>query len=125
MGTRKKRELSTRELKRKHSKWMKSFVDGVRQIIDSDRELQSYLWMIVLQDCLYNQSTSHFFSQMYERDEDFYKVDTDNGLEDYQLSSLNKKRLFEGMEKLIKDGGRRKFSSVLSQLETSYQQGVY
>ena len=125
MGTRKKRELTTRELRRKYSKWMKSFVDGVRQIIDSDRELQSYLWMIVLQDCLYNKSTSPFFSQMYKRDEDFYKVDTDNGLEDCQLGHLNRKRLISGVEDLICCGGRKRFSGVLTQILQSCEKGEY
>lgn len=120
-----KKTISTRELKQKHSKWMKNFVYGVQEIIYSHPDIQHWIFYILLQDCLYNKTTNPFFAQMYQRDEDFYKKETDDGLEDYQLAPLDRKRLFDGMEELITSGSRKKFMGVLGQLGQSYEKGEY
>ena len=132
MTTKKKQEISTKELKRKYNNWMKNFVYGIQQMVNESSNTQSWIFFILLQDCLYNRTTNTFFSQMYKRDEDFYKIDTDgvlefltDNLEDYQLAPLDRKRLFNGMEDLIKGGGRKKFVGVLNQLKHSYEHGEY
>ena len=132
MTTNKKQEISTKELKRKYNNWMKNFVYGIQQMVNESSNTQSWIFFILLQDCLYNRTTNTFFSQMYKRDKDFYKIETDDGLEfltnnleDYQIAPLDRKRLFNGMEDLITGGGRKKFVGVLSQLKQSYENGEY
>ena len=132
MTTKKKQEISTKELKRKYNNWMKNFVYGIQQMVNESSNTQSWIFFILLQDCLYNRTTNTFFSQMYKRDEDFYKIDTDgvlefltDNLEDYQKGHLDRKRLINGMEDLITGGGRKKFVGVLSQLKQSYENGEY
>ena len=125
MTTKKKQEISTRELKQKYNKWMKNFVYGIQQMVNEHPSTQTWIFYILLQDCLYNTTTSPFFSQMYQRDEDFYKKETNGVLEDYQLAPLDRKRLFNGMEDLITSGGRKKFVGVLNQLKQSYENGEY
>ena len=88
-----KNQISSRELKRKHSSWMKNFVYGIQELVNEHPTTQHWIFYILLQECLYNKTTSPFFSQMYLKDEDFYKVDTDGGLEDYQLAPLHRKKL--------------------------------
>lgn len=122
---RRKREISSREMKRKYSSWMKNFVYGIDELVNEDTTTQHYLFFILLQDTLYNGTTSPFFSQMFKRDEDFYKVDTDGGLEDYQLAPLLRKKLLEAFEDLITGGGRKKFTNVLSQIKHSQEIGEY
>ena len=132
MTTKKKSEISTKELKRKYNSWMKNFVYGIQQMVNESSNTQSWIFFILLQDCLYNRTTNTFFSQMYKRDKDFYKIDTDGGLEfltdnleDYQKGHLDRKRLINGMEDLITGGGRKKFVGILSQLKQSYEKGEY
>ena len=128
----KRKEISSRELKRKYNQFMKNMVDGIQQMVNAHPSTQSWIFFVLLQDCLYNKTTNPFFVEMYRRDEDFYKVDTDGGLEyltnnleDYQLGHLDRKRLINGMEDLITGGGRKKFVGVLSQLKQSYENGEY
>ena len=132
MKTKKKKEISTKELKRKYNNWMKNFVYGIQQMVNEHPSTQTWIFYILLQDCLYNRTTNTFFSQMYKRDKDFYKIDTDGGLEfltdnleDYQKGHLDRKRLINGMEDLITGGGRKKFVGVLNQLKQSYENGEY
>ena len=132
MKTKRKREISSRELKRKYNQFMKNMVDGIQQMVNAHPSTQSWIFFVLLQDCLYNKTTNPFFVEMYRRDEDFYKVDTDGGLEyltnnleDYQLAPLDRKRLINGMEDLITGGGRKKFVGILSQLKQSYEKGEY
>ncbi len=120
-----KKTISTRELKQKHNKWMKNFVYGVQEMVNSHPNIQHWIFFILLQDCLYNKTTNPFFAQMYQRDEEFYKVETDDGLEDYQLAPLDRKRLLNGMEELIISGSRKKFVGILEQLKQSYEKGEY
>ena len=125
MTTKKKQEISTRELKQKHNKWMKNFVYGIQQMVNEHPSTQTWIFYILLQDCLYNKTTNPFWVEMYKRDEDFYKKETNGVLEDNQLAPLDRKRLFNGMEDLITGGGRRKFVGILSQLKHSYENGEY
>tara|TARA_B100001964_G_C14190464_1_gene580810 strand:- start:838 stop:1209 length:372 start_codon:yes stop_codon:yes gene_type:complete len=122
---RRKRAISSSELKRKHSSWMKNLVYGIQELVNEDPTTQHYLFFILLQDTLYNGTTSPFFAQMYNRDEDFYKVDTDGGLEDYQLAPLHRKKLLGAFEDVITGGGRRKFTNILSELKQSFEKGEY
>ena len=128
----KRKEISSRELKRKYNQFMKNMVDGIQQMVNAHPSTQSWIFFVLLQDCLYNKTTNPFFVEMYRRDEDFYKVDTDGGLEyltnnleDYQLGHLDRKRLINGMEDLITGGGLKKFVGVLNQLKHSYENGEY
>ena len=114
MTTKKKQEISSKELKRKYNSWIKNFVYGIQQMVNEHPSTQTWIFYILLQDCLYNTTTSPFFSQMYQRDSDFYKKETNGVLEDYQLAPLDRKKLFNGMEDLITSGGRKKFVGVLS-----------
>ena len=132
MTTKKKQEISSKELKRKYNSWMKNFVYGIQQMVNAHPSTQSWIFFVLLQDCLYNKTTNPFFVEMYRRDEDFYKVDTDGGLEyltnnleDYQLGHLDRKRLINGMEDLITGGGLKKFVGALNQLKHSYENGEY
>ena len=125
MTTKKKQEISTRELKRKYNNWMKNFVYGIQQMVNEYPSTQTWIFYILLQDCLYNKTTNPFWVEMYKRDEDFYKKETNGVLEDYQLAPLDRKRLFNGMEDLITSGGQKKFVGVLSQLKHSYEHGEY
>ena len=101
MKTKKKQEISTKELKRKYNNWMKNFVYGIQQMVNEHPSTQTQIFYILLQDCLYNKTTNPFWVEMYKRDEDFYKKETNGVLEDYQLAPLDRKRLFNGMEDLI------------------------
>ena len=125
MTTKKKQEISTRELKRKYNNWMKNFVYGIKQMVNEHPSTQTWIFYILLQDCLYNKTTNPFWVEMYKRDEDFYKKETIGVLEDYQLAPLDRKRLFNGMEELITSGGRKKFVGILSQMKQSYEKGEY
>ena len=125
MTTKKKQEISTRELKRKYNNWMKNFVYGIQQMVNEHPSTQTWIFFILLQDCLYNKTTNPFWVEMYQRDEDFYKKETNGVLEDYQLAPLDRKKLFNGMEDLITGGGRKKFVGILSQMKQSYENGEY
>ena len=46
-------------------------------------------------------------------------------MNDTELSPLNRKRLFSGMENLITNGGRKKFVGVLNGIDKSYSKGGY
>ena len=111
---------------------MKNMVYGIQEMVNSHPSTQSWIFFILIQDWLYNRTTNTFFSQMYQRDKEFYKIETDDGLEfltnnleDYQLAPLDRKKLFNGMEDLITGGGRKKFVGILSQLKQSYEKGEY
>ena len=119
-----KRAISSRELKRKHSQWMKNFIYGIDHLMNEDEITQHYIYFILLQECLYNKATSPLIAQMYDRDDDFYKADVD-GLEDYQLAPLLRKKLLEAFEDLITGGGRKKFVNVISQIKQSQEVGAY
>ena len=128
----KRKEISSRELKRKYNQFMKNMVDGIQQMVNAHPSTQSWIFFILLQDCLFNKTTNPFIAEMYRRDEGFYKVDTDSGLEyltnnleDYQLGHLDRKRLINGMEDLITGGGLKKFVGILSQMKQSYENGEY
>ena len=125
MKTKKKSEISTKELKRKYNSWMKNFVYGIQQMVNEHPSTQTWIFYILLQDCLYNKTTNPFWVEMYKRDEDFYKKETNGVLEDYQLAPLDRKRLFNGMEDLITGGGRKKFVGILSQMKQSCEKGEY
>ena len=120
-----KRTMSSEELKRKYNQFMKNMVDGIQQMVNAHPSTQSWIFFILLQDCLYNRTTNPFIAEMYRRDEDFYKKETDGVLEDYQLAPLDRKKLFDGMEDLITGGGRKKFVGILSQMKQSYENGEY
>ena len=120
-----KRTMSSEELKRKYNQFMKNMVDGIQQMVNAHPSTQSWIFFILLQDCLYNRTTNPFIAEMYRRDEDFYKKETDGVLEDYQLAPLDRKKLFDGMEDLITGGGRKKFVGILSQMKQSYEKGEY
>ncbi len=120
-----KRAISSRELKRKYSSWMKNFMYGINELVEETKYTQHYIFFILLQECLYNKTTSPFLSQMYKRDEDFYKTDVDGELEDYQLAPLNRKKLLGAFEDVITGGGRKKFVNVLSQIKQSQETGEY
>ncbi len=120
-----KRAISSRELKRKYSSWMKNMMFGINELVNEDTNTQHYIFFILLQECLYNQTTSPFLSQMYKRDEDFYKTDVDGELEDYQLAPLNRKKLLGAFEDVITGGGRKKFVNVISQIKHSQETGEY
>ena len=104
---------------------MKNMVDGIQQMVNAHPSTQSWIFFILLQDCLYNKTTNPFIAEMYRRDEDFYKKETNGVLEDYQLAPLDRKKLFNGMEDLITGGGRKKFVGILSQMKQSYEKGEY
>ena len=125
MTTKKKQEISTKELKQKYNNLMKNFVYGIQQMVNEHPSTQTWIFYILLQDCLYNKTTNPFWVEMYKRDEDFYKKETIGVLEDYQLAPLDRKRLFNGMEDLITGGGRKKFVGILSQMKQSYEKGEY
>lgn len=76
MTTKKKQEISTKELKRKYNNWMKNFVYGIQQMVNEHPSTQTWIFYILLQDCLYNKTTNPFWVEMYKRDEDFYKKET-------------------------------------------------
>jgi len=120
-----KRAISSRELKRKYSSWMKNMMYGINELVNEDTNTQHYIFFILLQECLYNQTSSPFLSQMYKRDEDFYKTDVDGELEDYQLAPLNRKKLLGAFEDVITGGGRKKFVNVISQIKHSQETGEY
>tara|TARA_Y100001960_G_scaffold313018_1_gene375444 strand:+ start:381 stop:767 length:387 start_codon:yes stop_codon:yes gene_type:complete len=119
-----KRTISSRELNRKYSQWMKNFKYGIGELLNEDEITQHYIYFILLQECLYNKTTSPFLSQMYQRDDDFYKKDVD-GLEDYQLAPLLRKKLLDAFEELLTGGGRKKFVNVISQIKKSLEVGEY
>ena len=125
MTTKKKQEISTKELKQKYNNLMKNFVYGIQQMVNEHPSTQTWIFFILLQDCLYNKTTNPFWVEMYKREEDFYKKETNGVLEDYQLAPLDRKKLFNGMEDLITSGGQKKFVGVLSQLKHSYEHGEY
>ena len=114
-------QMTDTELRRKYSSWMKHFVYGVGQITELPKRTQHYLWFCVLQETLYNPTTNPFLHQMYKSDP--FPVDTD--MNDTELSPLNRKRLFSGMENLITNGGRKKFVGVLNGIDKSYSKGEY
>ena len=114
-------QLSEAELKRKYSSWMKNFVYGAMQITELPKETQLYLWGVVLQQTLYNQTTIPFWSEMYKHN--LYPNKTD--MEDAKLSPLIKKKLEHSMEDLITTGCRRKFVGVLNSIDKTYNTGEY
>jgi hypothetical protein len=114
-------QLSEAELKRKYSSWMKNFVYGAMQITELPKETQLYLWGVVLQQTLYNQTTIPFWSEMYKHN--LYPNETD--MEDAKLSPLIKKKLEHSMEDLITTGCRRKFVGVLNSIDKTYNTGEY
>ena len=114
-------QLSEAELKRKYSSWMKNFVYGATQITELPQETQIYLWSVVLQQILYNQTTIPFWSEMYKHN--LYPNETD--MEDAKLSPLIKKKLEHSMEDLITTGCRRKFVGVLNSIDKTYNTGEY
>ena len=114
-------QLSEAELKRKYSSWMKNFVYGAMQITELPKETQLYLWGVVLQQTLYNQTTIPFWSEMYKHN--LYPNET--GMEDAKLSPLIKKKLEHSMEDLITTGCRRKFVGVLNSIDKTYNTGEY
>ena len=114
---RRKREISNVELKRKYTQWMRNFMCGIRELVDVDKKTQHYIFFVLCQECLFNQTTTPFFLEMYKRDDFFYKKDTDCGLEDYQIAPHHRKQLMEGLQDLIVGGGRKKFLNILQGLE--------
>jgi len=112
-----KREMSDTELKRKYTQWMRNFVHGIKVLVNEDEKTQHYIFFILLQECLFNKTTSPAFLEMYKRDDTFYKVDTDGGLEDYQVAPLHRKKLKEAFEDLITGGGRSKFTNILKEFK--------
>ena len=114
-------KMSEGELKRTHTKYMKNFVYGMRQIIELPEETQIYLWGVVLQQTLYNQTTNPYWNEMYNYNLYPYEV----GMNDEKLLPLIKKRLEGSLEELITSGSRRKFVGVLNSIHKSYEQGEY
>tara|TARA_Y100000588_G_scaffold312220_1_gene338775 strand:+ start:533 stop:961 length:429 start_codon:yes stop_codon:yes gene_type:complete len=129
MATTTKRSISSYELRRKYDTWMRNFKYGIEQLVNEDENTQKHIYFILLQECLYNKTTSPFLSQMYQRDEDFYKVDNDGAdtqhLDDYQLAPLLRKKLLEAIEEVITGGGRKKFRNVISKIKQSQEVGAF
>ena len=100
---------------------MNNFVYGATQITELPQETQIYLWGVVLQQILYNQTTIPFWSEMYKHN--LYPNETD--MEDAKLSPLIKKKLEHSMEDLITTGCRRKFVGVLNSIDKSFSTGEY
>ena len=111
--------MSEAELKRKHKSYMKQFVYGTTQITELPKQTQIYLWAVVLQEALYNQTTNPFWNEMYKQDIEPNNIEMD----DVQLFPLIKKKLENSMEELITTGGRRKFVGVLNSIQKSYEHG--
>ena len=112
-------QLSEAELKRKHKSFMKHFVYGTTQITELPKQTQIYLWGVVLQQTLYNQTTNPFWNEMYKQDIE----PNDTEMDDVKLLPLIKKKLENSMEELISNGGRRKFVGVLNSIQKSYEHG--
>ena len=120
----KKREISSKELRRIYDKWLGNFCYGVTEILNLDSETQMYLWIIVMNGTFYNQTTNPILSKMYLR-EDLQNENDEGVMPDWQLSPINKNRLFGAMEKLITNSCRKKFTDTLRDIKKSYQQGEY
>ena len=58
MTMKKKREISSKELRRIYDKWLGNFCYGVTEILNLDSETQMYLWFIVMNGTFYNQTTN-------------------------------------------------------------------
>ena len=114
----KKRQLTNKELRQKHTSWFKNFKKGIDEILNLPTTEQHYLWHCVLNECLYTTESNPFLSQMYKSD-GFYDVDDCEGLEDVCLLPMNRARLVEGMKTLLMSGGRKKFADILKQIESS------
>tara|TARA_Y100000593_G_scaffold90822_1_gene178113 strand:+ start:3370 stop:3750 length:381 start_codon:yes stop_codon:yes gene_type:complete len=113
---RKKREISSQELNRKYETWMRNFKYGIEQLVNEDTITQHYIFYILLQESLYNETTIPYLEKMYHRDIDFYKVDDTDDLMDYQIVPLHRKQLLEAFEAVITGGGRKRFSNVVSNI---------
>ena len=120
----KKREISSKELRRIYDKWCGNFCYVVTEILNLDSETQMYLWFVVMNETFYNQTTNPILSKMYLR-EDLQNENDEGVMPDWQLSPINKNRLFDAMEKLITNSCRKKFTDTLRDIKKSYQQGEY
>ena len=119
-------QLSEAELKRKHKSFMKQFVYGTTQITELPKQTQIYLWGVVLQQTLYNQTTNPFWVEMYKQEENLYPNDEYSiEMDDVKLLPLIKKKLENALEDLITTGGRRKFVGVLNSIDKTFNTGEY
>ena len=116
-------QMSEAELKRKYKRWMEHFVYGTTQITELPQDTQIYLWGVVLQQALYNQTTNPFWYEMYKQEDNLYPNETD--IDDTKLFPLIKKKLEHSMEDLITTGCRRKFVGVLNSIDTTFRTGEY
>ena len=116
-------QLSETELRRKYNSWMNHFTYGATQITELPQETQIYLWAVVLQQVLYNQTTNPFWNEMYKQEENLYPNETD--MDDVKLFPLIKKKLENSMEDLITTGSRRKFVGFLNSIDKTYNTGEY
>ena len=115
---RRKTKLTDKELKRKHTGWLKNFSKATDEILNLPIADQKQLWYLVLNECLYTTESNPFLAQMYKSD-GFYDVDDAEPLEDYQLVPMNRARLIEGMKSFLMNGGKKKWTDTLKKIEES------
>jgi hypothetical protein len=118
---RKPNQYSDGELRRMYERYLSNIHYGITQLIDVSEHHQKNLWYMVLQDCLYNQTTSSFLHQMYEKDVFPYEEE----MPDTQITPLLRKKLFNAFENLVAGGGRSKFRGVLKSIELTLETGEY
>jgi hypothetical protein len=121
---RKQQKLTEKELRRKHTGWFKNFSKGTDEILNLPIQTQKYLWYCVLNECLYTTESNPFLTQMYKSD-GFYDDENPEGLEDVHLVPMNRARLVEGMKSLLMNGGKKKFTDTLKQIEDSANREDY
>ena len=120
----KKIKLTEKELQKKHTNWFKNFSNGIDEILNLDHLNQKYLWYCVLNECLYTTESNPFLRQMYKSNEMDYEYGKPL-LEDVQLVPMNRARLVEGMKSLLMNGGKKKFTDTLKQIENSADREDY
>jgi hypothetical protein len=120
----KKTKLTEKELRKKHTNWFKNFSNGIDEILNLDHLNQKYLWYCVLNECLYTTESNPFLRQMYKSNEMDYEYGKPL-LEDVQLVPMNRARLVEGMKSLLMNGGKKKFTDTLKQIENSADREDY
>lgn len=117
-------QLTEKELRQKYNRWMKNFIKGINEICSLPWETQQYLWFCVLNECLYTTESNPFLAQMYKTEglygEEHYPI-----LEDVHLAPMNRARLIEGMKTLLMNGGKKKWTDTLKQIENSSNKEDY
>ena len=121
---RRKTKLTDKELKRKHTGWLKNFSKATDEILNLPIRDQKYLWYLVLNECFYTTESNPFFTQIYKND-GFYNVDDCEGLEDVCLVPMNRARLIEGMKTYLMNGGKKKWTDTLRIINESANKEDY